>query len=135
MPPSFRAGFAEGAAARAYSTPRRGAARWPAPKAGLKAAVHCRWSTGVVMVAVGAEPAIACLCRPSGRSRVRRTLMLLAVLAGLTLLLSPLSSRVAAQQTGGAGDRGRQLYLQTCSSCHGVNPNGPSNYATVPALN
>ena len=66
---------------------------------------------------------------------MRRTLMLLAVLAGLTLLLSPLGSRVAAQQTGGAGDRGRQLYLQACSSCHGIDPNGPSNYATVPALN
>jgi ubiquinol-cytochrome c reductase cytochrome c subunit len=29
---------------------------------------------------------------------------------------------------------GRQLYQQSCASCHGPNPGGPSNYPTVPSL-
>jgi ubiquinol-cytochrome c reductase cytochrome c subunit len=77
---------------------------------------------------------------------VRRTMILFAGIAVLALLLVPASSGasgaagVRAQTSGGAGgqptqeQRGRQLYLQSCASCHGPDPNGPSEYSTVPSL-
>lgn len=76
-------------------------------------------------------------------SLVRRTLLLLAGIAVLALLLVPATggastgSGVAAQTAGGSAEqiaRGKALYLQACASCHGVDPSGPSQYATVPSL-
>lgn len=78
-----------------------------------------------------------------GESSVRRTMILFAGIAVLALLLVPASSGasgpagVRAQTSGGSADQqaqGRQLYLQSCASCHGPDPNGPSEYSTVPSL-
>jgi ubiquinol-cytochrome c reductase cytochrome c subunit len=77
---------------------------------------------------------------------VRRTMILFAGIAVLALLLVPASSgasgapAVRAQTSGGPADqqaqleRGRELYLQSCAACHGPDPNGPSEYSTVPSL-
>ena len=77
---------------------------------------------------------------------MRRTMILFAGIAVLTLLLIPASSGasgsegVRAQTSGGSTSQqeqqklGRQLYLQSCASCHGPDPNGPSEYSTVPSL-
>jgi ubiquinol-cytochrome c reductase cytochrome c subunit len=77
---------------------------------------------------------------------VRRTMILFAGIAVLTLLLIPASSgasgrgAVRAQTSGGSSSQqaqqelGRELYLQSCASCHGPDPNGPSEYSTVPSL-
>ncbi len=72
---------------------------------------------------------------------MRRTI-LFAGIAILALLLVPATSSwsgrgVGAQTTsssGGLQAQGRQLYLQSCAACHGPNPNGPSEYSTVPSL-
>ncbi len=73
---------------------------------------------------------------------MRRTI-LFAGIAVLALLLVPATSsgsggpRVRAQTTRSSGSlqaQGRQLYLQSCAACHGPNPNGPSEYSTVPSL-
>jgi len=47
---------------------------------------------------------------------------------------APAAARVRAQTAQGTLDAGRLLYLQSCASCHGVDPAGPSNYPTVPSL-
>lgn len=74
---------------------------------------------------------------------MRRTMILFAGIAVLALLLVPASSGasrpagVRAQTGGGSADQlalGRQLYLESCASCHGPDPNGPSEYSTVPSL-
>lgn len=71
---------------------------------------------------------------------MRRTLRLLAGLGALTLLLVPLTGSGAgagqAQSATALGnaERGRQLYVQACASCHGRDPAGPPAYPTVPAL-
>jgi ubiquinol-cytochrome c reductase cytochrome c subunit len=74
---------------------------------------------------------------------VRRTMILFAGIAVLALLLVPASSGatgpagVRAQTSSGSADQlkqGRQLYLQSCAACHGPDPNGPSEYSTVPSL-
>jgi quinol---cytochrome-c reductase cytochrome c subunit len=75
---------------------------------------------------------------------VRRTMILFAGTAVLALLLIPASSGassspagVRAQTAGGTRqqlEQGRELYLQACASCHGADPNGPSEYSTVPSL-
>jgi ubiquinol-cytochrome c reductase cytochrome c subunit len=73
---------------------------------------------------------------------VRRTLVPLAAVGLLTVLLWPATggaaapgSRRANAATGQDPDAyGHELYLQSCASCHGVNPAGPSNYGTVPSL-
>jgi ubiquinol-cytochrome c reductase cytochrome c subunit len=77
---------------------------------------------------------------------VRRTMILFAGIAVLALLLVPASSGasgtagVRAQTSGGSTaqqaqqKRGRELYLQSCAACHGPDPNGPSEYSTVPSL-
>jgi len=73
---------------------------------------------------------------------VRRTLVPLAAVGLLTVLLLPATggaaapgSRRANAATGQDPDAyGHELYLQSCASCHGVNPAGPSNYGTVPSL-
>ena len=74
---------------------------------------------------------------------MRRTMILFAGIAVLALLLVPASSGasgpagVRAQTSGGSADQqaqGRELYLQSCASCHGPDPNGPSEYSTVPSL-
>src|SRR6266540_3436994 len=70
-------------------------------------------------------------------------MILFAGIAVLALLLVPATSgasggaRVGAQTTSssaGLQAQGRQLYLQSCAACHGPNPNGPSEYSTVPSL-
>jgi len=72
-------------------------------------------------------------------------MILFAGIAVLALLLVPAASGAGgpdagarAQATGGgAGDleaQGRAIYLQSCAACHGPDPNGPSEYATVPSL-
>lgn len=77
---------------------------------------------------------------------MRRTMILFAGIAVLALLLVPAASGAGGPagiraQTSGGGDqqaqqqqRGRQLYFQSCASCHGPDPNGPSEYSTVPSL-
>ncbi len=77
---------------------------------------------------------------------MRRTMILFAGIAVLALLLVPASSGasgaagVRAQTAGGSTaqqsqqERGRELYLQSCAACHGPDPNGPSEYSTVPSL-
>jgi ubiquinol-cytochrome c reductase cytochrome c subunit len=77
---------------------------------------------------------------------VRRTMILFAGIAVLALLLVPASSGasgrggVRAQTAGGSTaqqdqqTQGRDLYLQSCAACHGPDPNGPSEYSTVPSL-
>jgi len=77
---------------------------------------------------------------------VRRTMILFAGIAVLALLLVPASSGASgaagarAQTAGGSTaqqaqqERGRELYLQSCAACHGPDPNGPSEYSTVPSL-
>jgi ubiquinol-cytochrome c reductase cytochrome c subunit len=72
---------------------------------------------------------------------VRRTLVPLAAVGLLTVLLWPATGGAAAggpRAASAAGqdsnDLGRELYLQSCASCHGVDPAGPSNYSTVPSL-
>ena len=72
---------------------------------------------------------------------MRRTLLLLAGIAVLALLLVPATGG-ASSGTGVAAQasdaeqiaRGKALYLQACASCHGADPSGPSEYATVPSL-
>jgi ubiquinol-cytochrome c reductase cytochrome c subunit len=71
-------------------------------------------------------------------------MILFAGIVVLALLLTPASSGasgpagVRAQTSSGAApqeqEQGRQLYLQSCASCHGPDPNGPSEYSTVPSL-
>src|SRR6266508_3939640 len=73
-------------------------------------------------------------------------MILFAGIAVLALLLVPASSGasgaagVRAQTAGGSTaqqsqqERGRELYLQSCAACHGPDPNGPSEYSTVPSL-
>jgi ubiquinol-cytochrome c reductase cytochrome c subunit len=74
---------------------------------------------------------------------VRRTMILFAGIAVLALLLVPATSGASGSagvrpQTAGTGGadvaEGRQLYALSCASCHGPNPNGPSEYSTVPSL-
>ena len=72
---------------------------------------------------------------------MRRTMILFAGIAVLALLLVPAASGagtgVRAQTTGGQTaleQRGRDLYLQSCASCHGPDPNGPAVYSSVPSL-
>jgi ubiquinol-cytochrome c reductase cytochrome c subunit len=76
---------------------------------------------------------------------VRRTMILFAGIAVLALLLIPATSGasgapsgVRAQTGGGSAsqqvEQGRELYVQACASCHGADPNGPSEYSTVPSL-
>ncbi len=77
---------------------------------------------------------------------MRRTMILFAGIAVLALLLVAASSGaggaggVRAQTSGGTSSQqdqlkqGRDLYLQSCASCHGPDPNGPSEYPTVPSL-
>jgi ubiquinol-cytochrome c reductase cytochrome c subunit len=74
---------------------------------------------------------------------VRRIMILFGGIAVLALLLTPASSGasgatgVRAQTAGGTSQQlqqGRELYLQACASCHGPDPNGPSEYSTVPSL-
>jgi ubiquinol-cytochrome c reductase cytochrome c subunit len=74
---------------------------------------------------------------------VRRIMILFGGIAVLALLLTPASSGasgatgVHAQTAGGTSqqlEQGRELYLQACASCHGPDPNGPSEYSTVPSL-
>jgi ubiquinol-cytochrome c reductase cytochrome c subunit len=74
---------------------------------------------------------------------VRRTMILFAGVALLALLLIPASSGasgptgVRAQTGGGTAQQlqqGRELYALACASCHGADPNGPSEYSTVPSL-
>jgi ubiquinol-cytochrome c reductase cytochrome c subunit len=72
---------------------------------------------------------------------VRRTLVPLAAVGLLTVLLWPATGGAAApgsRRAATAGQDpdafGRQLYQQSCASCHGPDPAGPSNYATVPSL-
>ena len=70
--------------------------------------------------------------------------MLLGGIGLLALLLLPATGNASAPAAARAGVRpqtsqatiefGRGLYLQACASCHGTDPNGPSNYATVPSL-
>src|SRR6266542_2853391 len=84
---------------------------------------------------------------PSGLQRqeppVRRTMILFAGIAVLALLLVPATSGasggagVRAQATSSSGDlqaQGRGIYLQSCAACHGPDPNGPSEYSSVPSL-
>jgi ubiquinol-cytochrome c reductase cytochrome c subunit len=74
-------------------------------------------------------------------------MILFAGIAVLALLLVPASSGasgtagVRAQTSGGSASQqdpqqqqGRELYLQSCAACHGPDPNGPSEYSTVPSL-
>lgn len=70
-------------------------------------------------------------------------MILFAGIAVLAVLLVPASSGasgpagVRAQTAGGSADQlaqGRELYLESCAACHGPDPNGPSEYATVPSL-
>ena len=82
--------------------------------------------------------------RARKEGRVRRTMILFAGIAVLTLLLVPATSgadsgvsAVRAAQTGGGQaleQEGREIYLQSCASCHGPDPNGPAVYSTVPSL-
>ena len=73
---------------------------------------------------------------------MRRTLVLLGGIGLLALLLAPATgsasapraARVRAQTAQDTLEFGRDLYQQGCVSCHGRDPNGPSNYATVPSL-
>ncbi len=71
---------------------------------------------------------------------MRRTLVPLAAVGLLTVLLWPATGGAAAPgpRRAAAGQDpdayGHELYLQSCASCHGVNPAGPSNYPTVPSL-
>jgi ubiquinol-cytochrome c reductase cytochrome c subunit len=71
---------------------------------------------------------------------LRRTLVPLAVVGLLTVLLLPATggaSKGAAARADARQEQdalGRQLYQQSCASCHGPDPAGPSNYATVPSL-
>jgi ubiquinol-cytochrome c reductase cytochrome c subunit len=71
---------------------------------------------------------------------VRRTMILFAGIAVLALLLTPATSGAdsgARAQSGGgqaAQEQGREIYLHSCASCHGPDPNGPSAYSTVPSL-
>jgi ubiquinol-cytochrome c reductase cytochrome c subunit len=72
---------------------------------------------------------------------VRRTMILVAGVAVLALLLVPATSGAGGgvrAQTGGNQNvlerQGQQLYLQSCASCHGPDPSGPSAYDTVPSL-
>jgi ubiquinol-cytochrome c reductase cytochrome c subunit len=56
----------------------------------------------------------------------------------LTLLFLPATGHGASSARSGGGQDaealGRRLYQQSCASCHGPNPGGPSNYKTVPSL-
>ncbi len=76
---------------------------------------------------------------------MRRTLLLLAGIGVLALLLVPATGgastgpRVRAQAAGADTAqqiaRGRDLYQQACASCHGADPNGPSQYPkSVPSM-
>ncbi len=74
---------------------------------------------------------------------MRRTMILFAGIAVLALLLVPATSGasggagVRAQTTSSSGDlqaQGRGIYLQSCAACHGPDPNGPSEYSSVPSL-
>ena len=72
---------------------------------------------------------------------MRRTMILFAGIAVLALLLVPATSGAGtgARAQTGAGQtalesQGRDLYLQSCASCHGPDPNGPPAYSTVPSL-
>jgi ubiquinol-cytochrome c reductase cytochrome c subunit len=79
-----------------------------------------------------------------GTTAVRRTIVFFGGIAVLALLLAPAARGAAsragirAQTSGGSAtpqeQQGRQLYLQSCASCHGPDPNGPSEYSTVPSL-
>ena len=75
--------------------------------------------------------------------RVRRTMILFGGIAVLALLLIPATSGASGSagvrpQTAGSTaeeiNQGKQIYAQSCASCHGPNPNGPSEYSTVPSL-
>jgi quinol---cytochrome-c reductase cytochrome c subunit len=69
---------------------------------------------------------------------LRRTLVPLTAIGLLTLLFLPATGHGAGgARAGGSQDTaslGRELYLQSCASCHGPDPAGPSNYPTVPSL-
>jgi ubiquinol-cytochrome c reductase cytochrome c subunit len=52
--------------------------------------------------------------------------MALGVLAGVYALLAPRTEAVEAADTSTAVEEGRQLFLQSCSSCHGLNAQGGS---------
>jgi ubiquinol-cytochrome c reductase cytochrome c subunit len=68
---------------------------------------------------------------------VRRTAILLGGVALLALLLTPAAGTATQQQPGTSAAllaRGRELYQQSCASCHGPDPAGQSVYATVPSL-
>jgi ubiquinol-cytochrome c reductase cytochrome c subunit len=68
---------------------------------------------------------------------VRRTAILLGGVALLALLLAPAAGTATQQQPGTSPAllaRGRELYQQSCASCHGPDPAGQSVYATVPSL-
>jgi ubiquinol-cytochrome c reductase cytochrome c subunit len=68
-------------------------------------------------------------------------MILFAGIAVLAVLLVPATSGAGGQAAAKAGggqsaaeQRGREIYLQSCASCHGPNPNGPAAYSTVPSL-
>ena len=73
---------------------------------------------------------------------MRRIMILFGGIAVLALLLTPASSGASGAtgvraQTAGTSQQlqqGRELYVQACASCHGPDPNGPSEYSTVPSL-
>jgi quinol---cytochrome-c reductase cytochrome c subunit len=77
---------------------------------------------------------------------VRRTMILFGGIAVFAVLLIPATSG-ANSGAGGGGVRaqtagttaeelalGKQLYAQSCATCHGPDPNGPAAYSTVPSL-
>jgi ubiquinol-cytochrome c reductase cytochrome c subunit len=78
--------------------------------------------------------------------RVRRNAVLLGGIALLAVALAPATgtvtspgaARAAAQQSGDTQEaeaRGRELYQNSCASCHGPDPAGVSSYPQVPSLN
>ena len=67
---------------------------------------------------------------------MRRTLIVLAGLAALSLLLVPAAggAQPAGQSPDALRQQGRQLYLEGCAQCHGMDPSGAPVYAGVPSL-
>jgi ubiquinol-cytochrome c reductase cytochrome c subunit len=70
---------------------------------------------------------------------VRRTMILFAGIAVLTIALVPATSGADSGVRARAAQepqepQGREIYLQSCAACHGLDPNGPAAYPTVPSL-
>jgi ubiquinol-cytochrome c reductase cytochrome c subunit len=64
-------------------------------------------------------------------------MILFGGIAVVALLLVPATSGARAQTGAGQSaleQQGRQIYLQSCASCHGRDPRGEPAYSTVPSL-